>query len=149
MPPKRRDPNRPKGLKAARRLTVRHRDRAQWLSPAAEEALFRAAAFLFEGKQEADRFFGSLMMQVRLEQLREVWRDIPDAASLRSLLDGSVRVRIRLARLALREAVVRFPHERLGPVEIETRVVVDETSVRIDLDLEAERILLACAVDSE
>lgn len=143
------DPLRPKGLVPARRLTVRRHEQHARLSLAAEESLFRAADYLFEGRQEAERFYGSFMMQVPLERLQRAWRNIPESDELRSLLEGSVRIRVRLARLALREAVARFPGEQLGTVEVESRFVVDERSVRIDLDLDAERIVLARVVDSE
>ena len=89
------------------------------------------------------------MLHVPLARLLDSWRDVPPPHTLQQLLEGSVRVQVRVARLALREIVARYPNERLGPVELDARFVVDETSVRIDLDLEAERIPLAQAADSE
>ncbi len=141
--------DRPKGLVRAKLIQVLRKGPRPALTSAAEESLFRRAEFLFEGTRDRDRFFASFMMQISLDRLRTEWREMPTPEQLQSILEGSVRVRIRLARLALREVVARYPNERLGPVELDARCVVDANTIRIDLDLEAERILLAQVVDSE
>ena len=110
----------------------------------AEEVLFRTAEVLSEGGERAGpggdrRYFGSTMITFDLEHLRPHWRGDLDAAAraeVTSLIEGSVRMRVRAMRLACAEVARRVTDRPLGTALVETSVRLSGTSVQMDVDLE-------------
>lgn len=120
------------------------------LSREAEVLLMRLISRLSEGsvRQEAsgDSYFGSTMFSVDLDVLAASWRGTLDREALRSAVEGSVRMRIRLMRLSAADAKQRLPGRIWGTTTSETRVAIQGDSLHIDVDVEA---LLDPVLDSK
>lgn len=132
-----------RGLAWARRsrgLVNRH---GEALSVALEHELFRHAEIFSEGEAHGGRarvFFGSTMITVDLEGLAKVWRGRFDAdarARLVRAVEGSVRVRVRVMRIARADVERRLSGESIGKMIFESRVRADETRLYLDVDVEA------------
>jgi len=118
------------------------RPNVAWLSREAEEAIFALGRVLSEGamRDAGDgrrAYYGSTMITVELAALASRWRGALDEAALVALAQGSVRVRLRAARIARAEAASRASGALLL-ARTETRVVVRSRSLHLDVDLEAE-----------
>jgi hypothetical protein len=115
-----------------------------YLSRGAEEALVQSLEVLSEGKLHSDghggrRYFGSTMFSVNLCELEKAWRGPLDDVTVGRLADlvaGSVRLPLRLTRIACAEAARRVPARPLGTVSIESHVRVLDRTLHIDIDLE-------------
>ena len=134
----------PGPVKVRRDLVVR-RESVVTLSLAAEERLFAEAELLTEGALRRDKygvsFFGSTIITFDVEDARRWLRGLDDAEGpmlLLSLVEGSVRVRLRAMRLACAEASRRVPDHDLGTARVEVRMRRDEGKVHVDVDLEAK-----------
>lgn len=140
MAAKRRGP----GLaKATRGGTIRERQGAKALSREAEELIFRLAEILSEGSiretAEGSTYFGSCMLTVELARLEASWRGPLDPAgreALRVAVEGSVRVKLRAMRIACAEAAHRVPDRAFGTASVETRVMIRDAQLHIDVDVE-------------
>ena len=136
---------RPRGLARATRVSgVRRRQQAV-LTRDAEACLFEHARVLTEGQlrenSEGYGYDGSTMVTFDLRPLADLWRGTFDEAARRELLDlvqGSVRVRIRVLRIARREASRRLVGYRLGTMRSDTQVRLEGSSLLLDVDFEAE-----------
>jgi hypothetical protein len=109
------------------------------LTREAEEKLFRVAEVLSEGGSREGSWFGSTMITFDLDRLAAEIRGPLDAearAQLLAAVEGSVRMRIRVMRLALAEVSRRFPGRRLGTAQVETRIRLHEGKLHVDVDLE-------------
>ena len=93
-----------------------------------------------------DSYFGSTMFSVDLEVLAASWRGTLDREALRSAVEGSVRMRIRLMRLSAADAKQRVPDRICGTTTSETHVALQGDSLHIDVDVEAP---LDPALDSD
>lgn len=115
------------------------------LSREAEEAFFAAADVLSEGSAREHRdgsatYFGSTMLSVSFDALSRRFRGTFDEAMrerVGSLVEGSVRVRLRVVRLARAQALERLGGRSLGTVRAETHVRVTDEALLVDIDLEA------------
>lgn len=129
--------------KATRGGTVRERAGSRALSREAEELIFRLAEILSEGsiRETADgaTYFGSCMLTVELGRLEEGWRgplDPDGREALRLAVEGSVRVKLRAMRIACAEAAHRVPDRAFGTASVETRVMIRDAQLHIDVDVE-------------
>ena len=137
-------------VRALRLRPVQSRAHAT-LSRQFEEAVFRAAHVLSEGYCSRHRdggatYSGSTMLTVELDHLgpaaaQEVRAVEP--TKLVNAMEGSVRLRIRATRLALTEARRRCTQGQLGTAQVETRVHMDGSTLRLDVELEAPVFLHA------
>lgn len=133
-----------KGLVKARRDAAIRTREASWLTPAVEEHLFRGADVLSEGAVRGvsgggRRYFGSTMITFDLAPLARAWRgpfDLSARRRLLSLVEGSVRVRLRAMRLACAEVASRVTYRPLGTPIVETSVRLGENKMFLDVDLE-------------
>jgi len=116
------------------------------LSAHAVDALFGAAEVLAEGSLagpgpgEATRWYGSVMITFDLDALRAACCDLDDEEALARLLhavEGSVRVRARIHRLARAEVYRRFPDRTVGTAHIEC-AFRREGSGRLLMDIDVE-----------
>ena len=129
--------------KATRGGTVRERAGSRALSREAEELIFRLAEILSEGSiretKEGATYFGSCMLTVELGRLERSWRgplDPTGREALRSAVEGSVRVKLRAMRIACAEAAHRVPDRAFGTASVETRVMIRDAQLHIDVDVE-------------
>jgi hypothetical protein len=101
-------------------------------------ALMETADVISEGaaRREAvgSAWFGSTSMILSIPQASEEERTF-----LAAVADRDVHVRLRVLRIALREATLRAPAP-LGRSQCEIRVQSDERGVRIDVDVQAPLI---------
>jgi len=116
-----------------------------------EELIFRHAQVLSEGYchhiSDLDAMYtGSTMLTVDLERMgpaiAHAWSR-SNARLLHSVMEGSVRLRVRSMRLALAEAARRCVHGQLGMAHVETRIRIEGTLVHVDVDVEAPVFLHA------
>ena len=132
-------PARGPGLAKATRGALRQGE-MRALSREAEELLFRHTERMSEGSVRAgpdgDTYFGSTMFTVDLSAVAASWRGELDREQLAALIDGSVRVRVRLMRLACAEAAHRVPGRQFGTAQVETSVEVVGDKLHLDVDLE-------------
>jgi hypothetical protein len=105
----------------------------QVLAPRAEHDLFRVAEVLSEGRSEGSAYFGSTLVTFDLRRLDP---RLLSAASMLSAIEGSVRVRLRIARLALEDVARRHPDALLGTATLESRFRADGTCILVDVDVE-------------
>lgn len=84
-----------------------------------------------------DSYFGSTMFSVDLLALEGAWRGALDREALRTAVEGSVRMRLRLMRLSAADAKQRVPDRIWGMTTSETRVALQGDSLHIDVDVEA------------
>ena len=132
-----------KPLARAERAAPVNRRHTVVLSRTLEEELFRAADVLSEGGCRSgmgggESYFGSTMIRIPLGSLRPHMRGDLDQSGRRELIraiDGSVRVRLRAMRLAVREAGRRVPGA-LGTAQVEIHVRLEDDHLHIDVDLE-------------
>ena len=126
-----------KATRGARLVVTPH----QSLSREGEEWLFTHAEILSEGgPRDGDgAYYGSTMITIDLEALSEHWRgsfDATERARLAQAVEGSVRVRLRAMRLAVREAQRRLADRRFGRASVETRVRLVGLKLHVDVDVE-------------
>ncbi len=113
------------------------------LSSQAVEELFRSADILTEGSLTDDpepRWYGSVMITFRLDQLVARCRGLDEPAALDRIVDailGSVRVRIRAHRIACSQIYERYPDRAVGTAQIESRFRREGSLLYLDIDLEA------------
>ena len=116
------------------------RRRDGWaLGARAEEELFRVAEVLTEGREADGAFFGSTLVSVDLSRALP-GIDLADAAVRERVvraITGSVRVRLRVMRMAETDMGRRFPGRTIGTARTETRFRVEGTRLFADVDLEA------------
>ncbi|MGF1467642.1 MAG: hypothetical protein ACFCGT_16070 [Sandaracinaceae bacterium] len=129
---------------AARRVPAFRPPRASVLTDAAIEALFRNAEVLIEGALADEggeaRFYGSVMITVDLDAMRSACRGLEGDRAIAELVEataGSVRVRIRVHRLARRALRERFPDREVGTAILESTFSRAGPSLLVDIDLEA------------
>ncbi|MEM9070177.1 MAG: hypothetical protein AAGE52_16840 [Myxococcota bacterium] len=129
--------------KATRGSRLRERIAGVALSRQAEETIFQTAEVMSEGSvregPEGATYFGSTMLTVDLERLRQTWRgalDTLDRERLRRAVEGSVRVKLRAMRIARAEAAHRLPDRSFGTAAVETVVHLRGSQLHIDVDLE-------------
>ena len=137
-----------KPLARATRLQVLRRTRGAAIGRLLEEDLLRGADVMSEGAckrgDDAPCYFGSTTIRVPLERMATHWRGTFDERAKRRLahtLEGSVRVRLRVMRLALREAERRVGPQQLGTARVEIRMQVVEHRLHIEVDLEAPLVV--------
>lgn len=133
-----------RGLAKARRNAFVVARPIEYLSRGAEEALFLIARVLSEGAERClpsgeRRYFGSTMITFDLAELSAMWRGplgpVEKQALLR-LVAGSVRIRLRAARIACAEVARRVTDRPLGSSIVETTVRLSGEALQIDVDLE-------------
>jgi len=129
------------GLAKATRAALRRRPGGWALSRDAEETIFALAERMSEGSVRrgddgSDTYYGSTMFTVPLDALRARWRSTLPVETLRDLVEGSVRVRLRAMRIARAEAAHRVPDQGFGTAQVETRVAIVDDSLHLDVDLE-------------
>lgn len=133
-----------KPLAKATRIGLRRRG-VQWLlSSALEEQLFRSADVLSEGSTRPGEggqatYFGSTMLTIDLRRLQVRAEGLDETSARAALLDaiaGSVRVRLRLMRMARAEAARRVHRSTLGMALSETHATLRDDRLHIDVDLE-------------
>lgn len=133
-----------KPLVRARRVQpVRDRS-GRCLSRELEALLFRQAQVLSEGYCRSTGggervYYGSTMITVDLAALpagHGVDFRAVSAEALCSIVEGSVRVRLRAMRLARAEVARRSPDDTLGTALVETQVRLEDSLLHIDVDLE-------------
>jgi hypothetical protein len=115
-----------------------------YLSRGAEEALLQNLEVISEGQLRSDghgrrRYFGSTMFSIDVSKLEKAWRGGLDESTLGQLAElvaGSVRLRLRLSRIACAEAARRVSARPLGTVLVESHVRVRDRTLHIDIDLE-------------
>jgi len=115
-----------------------------YLSRGAEEALLEDIEVISEGEERGAphgerRYFGSTMITIDLDALQKRWRGpLDDAliAELRRLVEGSVRMRLRVSRIACAEAARRVSARPLGTAAVESSVRIHGRTLHIDVDLE-------------
>ena len=133
-----------KGLVQARRDAYVVAHPIKFLSRGAEEALFERTEVLSEGALRdlpsgERRYFGSTKITFDLAPLAARWRGpITDAdrREIAHLVEGSVRMHLRVTRLACGEVASRVTERPLGPASVETRVRVSGNTLQMDVDLE-------------
>lgn len=133
-----------KGLARARRDAFVVAHPVKFLSRGAEEALFERTEVLSEGALRVTasgerRYFGSTMITFDLTPLGSRWRGPfteADKAELARLVEGSVRMHLRVTRLACGEVASRVTERPLGPASVETRVRLVGNTLQMDVDLE-------------
>ena len=86
---------------------------------------------------EGDSYYGSTMFSIDLMELQRQWRGPLDRDALRNAVEGSVRVRLRLMRLAVADAKQRVPERIWGTSISETRVYLKGDALQMDVDVEA------------
>jgi hypothetical protein len=135
--------HRPKGLAKARRGAALRVRRGEALTREAEERLFHRAEVISEGSVRESRgivsYFGSTMITCDLDDLRAAWRgplDHDARERLARAVAGSVRVRLRIMRLAYAEVARRIPDRPLGTAQVETRVRLEGDRLLLDVDVE-------------
>ncbi len=140
----RRTGRRAPGLAKARRGAIVGVGPRAALDRGAEEAIFRHARILSEGEpkeaQGATQFFGSTMVTVDLVDLARDVRGLHSPqgrANLLARVEGSVRVHLRLLRLARADAWSRCPDGVLGTAQVEVRARIQDGKLLLDVDLEA------------
>lgn len=141
-----------KPLSRALRVQPTQERHACSLTPQFEDLLFLNAELLSEGycRQEpasGERIYsGSTMITVDLDGFPAGvgldFRSV-DLDTFRSVLEGSVRLRVRAIRLALAEVARRAPDGVPGTAQIETQVRLKDRLLHIDVELEVP-ILSAC-----
>ena len=107
----------------------------------AVELIFAVAERISEGEPRQTpsgrTYYGSTMLTVQMEVLREHWRRTLDPALLLAALEGSVGVHLRAMRLACADAAHRAPSEAFdGTAIIDTRIYLVADSLHIDVDVE-------------
>lgn len=112
-------------------LRARH---GEVLAPRAEQDLFRIADVLSEGRADGDAYFGSTLVTFELARLSG--RAPIDALRVLLPIEGSVRVRLRIARLALEDVARRHPDAHLGTAKLETRFRAEGSRIYADVDVE-------------
>lgn len=133
-----------KPLSRATRVRALHARLSYSLSRPLEALLFREAQVLSEGccrrGPGGERtYYGSTMISVDLAALPAgLVLDLRGLSveALRSVVEGSVRIRLRAMRLARAEVARRTPDAVLGTAQVETHVRVDRMVLHIDVDLE-------------
>ena len=133
----------PLRLAKATRLSGIRRRSSMALTRQAERCLFEHLSVLSEGQIEDTngerRYRGSTMLTFDIRPLADQWRGAFDERSkeeLLSLMEGSVRVRLRVHRIARREAARRLAGANLGTVTTETRLSTEGPYVHMDVDLD-------------
>ena len=125
-------------MAAARRVTLFEREIRVHVATAAIEVLFGVAEVLSEGQRDGARYFGSTMIRLDLERVRDSVRDDCDAASARrvaELVEHDPRVRARARALAAAAAAERAGAP-LARLDSEIRVRAAGSRVHIDVDVE-------------
>jgi hypothetical protein len=137
-----------KPLARATRLQVLRRTGGTAIGRRLEEDLLRGADVMSEGAcRPGDKgacYFGSTTIRVPMERLGAHWRGPFDARARRRLahtLEGSARVRLRVMRLALREAERRVGPQGLGTARVEIRMQLVDSRLHIEVDLEAPLVV--------
>jgi hypothetical protein len=111
------------------------------LAPRAERDLFRIAEVLSEGRADRDAYFGTTLVTFDLSRLDP--RQALSASRLLPPIEGSLRVRLRIARLALEDVGRRHPDALLGTASLETRFRAEGARIFADVDVE---VPLAAAI---
>jgi len=109
-----------------------------------EEELFAFAEVLSEGEcrtggDGCDNYFGSTMITFDLGRVRRYWRGPFDEKACKRVADamqGSVRIHLRVMRLAYAEVARRVSDKPMGTALIETRMRLNGESLYLDIDLE-------------
>jgi hypothetical protein len=133
-----------KGIVRAQRDAFVRASPGEFLSRGAEEALFTCSEILSEGTVRTldsgeRRYFGSTMITIDLLELQKRWRGELGPRQREQLLrlaHGSVRVRLRAARLACAEARSRVTDRPLGTAIVETTARLSGDTLQMDVDLE-------------
>lgn len=137
------------GLAKARSVALRHRQRPPTLSRELEELILELAERMSEGAvreaADGDAYFGSTMFSVNLSLLEARWRGPLPREELREVLEGSVRLRLRLGRIARAEAAHRAPARDFGCAEIETQMTLVDDALHFDVDIEMPIVAPAIA----
>jgi len=132
-----------KPMARATRVSLFEREVRVRLAPlAAELLLAEPARLLTEGQLEHDRYVGSIMLTLDLDQTAARVSDPVDAATARrvaALLPDDERARARARRIAVREVHRAAGAAPLAPPQIDLRVRSSGALVHLDLDVEARR----------
>ncbi len=104
------------------------------LAPRAEHDLFRIAEVLSEGRAQGDAYFGSTLVTFDLGRLGTCQPDL--AVRVLGPIEGSLRVRLRIARLALEDVARRHPDAHLGTAALETRFRAEGSRIYADVEVE-------------
>lgn len=108
-----------------------------------EHALFDRAEWMFEGAPSPAGFSGSALISIDLtflgRSIRGAWNEHARLVLLHAV-SGSVRVRLRVMRLARAELHRRWPGLVVGPVETSARFALRGERLFIDVDVEARRV---------
>lgn len=104
----------------------------QVLAPRAEEMLLRVAEVLTEGRAAEGTFYGTTLVRFDLKKLGV---DRP-AAEVLSPIEGSVRLRLKIARLAMESVARRHPDAYFGTATLETRFRAEGDTVLADVEIE-------------
>lgn len=127
------------GLAKARRGTLTRSRGGEALTREAEELLFALADRMTEGdlcrSGDDESWFGTTMFTVPLVELERELRGTLELDALVSVVQGSVRVRLRAMRLACADVAHRHPDRAFGRAEVETQARVVDGNLQIDVDL--------------
>ena len=127
-------------MAVARRVNLVGREITERLSSAGVEMLLGRAARLSEGQVLAgNRYYGSTMLTLDLQELHDVVRDSCDAATaarLARLLEGNPAV-TREVRAIARQEACRIAGRQLTPNGVDMRVRSEGSCLFIDVDVEA------------
>lgn len=104
------------------------------LAPGAERDLFRIAEVLSEGRADRGAYFGTTLVTFDLSRLDP--SQVLSAARLLPPIEGSLRVRLRIARMALEDVGRRHPDALLGTANLETRFRADGARIFADVEVE-------------
>jgi hypothetical protein len=117
---------------AARPSALLRTRRAEVLAPRAEEHLFGVAEVLAEGRAEGATYFGTTLVTFDLARLGV---EHP-AERLLPTIEGSLRVRLRIARLALEDVARKHPDAHFGTATLETRFRASGRCLFADVEVE-------------
>lgn len=104
------------------------------LAPGAERDLFRIAEVLSEGRADRGAYYGTTLVTFDLSRLDP--GQAPSAARLLPPIEGSLRVRLRIARMALEDVGRRHPDASLGTATLETRFRAEGARIYADVEVE-------------
>ena len=131
-----------KPMARATRISLFEREVRERLSRAALDVVFARAELLSEGQRTArggrEAYFGSTMLTLDLEALRDVLRDACDAGTahhLVTLMEADPAIPRRIREIAEREAR-RIAAARLKDIRTQVSLRAQGAKVFVDVDVE-------------
>lgn len=125
-------------VRKANSYGLRWRNGHPTLSRVLEEIVAQRLQLISEGDVRRGTYHGSALFTLRMDSL-DAWRGTFSTESQNHLLEainGSVRLRIRLMRLALADVAARVHGQKLRGARFETSARCRGDYLEIDLDIE-------------